>query len=262
MSEEKDFLDDFVDTETAAEPVEQAEPAPEPEPERASGPARGPDGKFIKAEAEAKAGEVEKGAKEAVEVDTHEPPSEGDEKTVPISVVQALRREIQELKRSKGDQKQTQPQPSVPQFAGPSVDFDEDPRSYLEGALHNQKMQMSSFMAGQEFGQDTVNAAWVAFDEACRHDPQASAMSYALLNHPHPIREVVNWYRSQQELAAIREAGGLEALKEKWLAEAAQQRQPAVQSKPNVPPSLAGTGKARPSEATGEDTDGFEALFN
>jgi hypothetical protein len=61
MSGEKDFLDEFAD----ADLPDAIEPAPEPQMEPAgSGRQRGPDGKFVKAEAQRQAEQAEKGAKE------------------------------------------------------------------------------------------------------------------------------------------------------------------------------------------------------
>lgn len=266
MSEDnKDFLDDFTDEEAAEAVVEQ--PVQENVEPADSGRPRGPDGKFIKAEAEAKAEEVETGAKEAAQADVTEPPTADDEgPNVPITALKAERKKRQELEERLAalEGKQTQPQ-SAPDFTGPQVDFEEDPQSYLQAVVHQQKMQMSTFMASQEYGDGTVAEAWDAFDKACATDPQASSLSYALLNHPHPIKEVVNWYRTKQELSAVQQAGGLEALKKQWLAEqqaAAQTAQPATAAKPNVPPSLAASGKTSSSEPINEDMDGFDALFS
>lgn len=261
----KDFLDEFADAELAEEAIVE-QPGPEPEVEPAGrGPARGPDGKFVKAEAAAKAEQVEKGAKEAAgePADIAEPPSDDEEgATVPLSALKALRKELQELKRSQATGAQAQPQPKAPEFKGPQVAFEEDPRSYLQQTLHAQKMQMSMFMASQQAGEDTTKAAWAAFDEACRSDPAVSAYSYTLLNHPHPMGELVKWYTERQELNAIREAGGIEKLIEQRLAAmGGQVPQAQPQGKPNVPPSLAGTGKPRTSDATGEPSDGFDVLF-
>lgn len=260
MSGEKDFLDEFAEQDAAldVQPIEQpVEPAD-------SGRARGPDGKFVRKEAEAKAEQVETGAKEAAGMQPiTEPPSDDDEgQTVPLSALKALRKELQELKRSQGQGAQTQ-QPKAPEFAGPQVAFEQDPRSYLEQTLHAQKMQMSMFMATQQNDEMTVREAWTAFDDACRNDPAVSAYSYTLLNHPHPMGELVKWYKERQELEAIRSAGGIEALIQQRLAQMGAQptAQPMQGGRPNVPPSLAGTGKARSSDATGEPADGFDVLF-
>jgi hypothetical protein len=99
MSGEKDFLEEFAD-----DLPEAIEPAPEPQMEPA-GRVRGPDGKFVKAEAQARAEQAEKGAKQAAQAEVNEPPSYDDETgTVPIHVLKALRKENQELKARMGQQ--------------------------------------------------------------------------------------------------------------------------------------------------------------
>jgi hypothetical protein len=262
MSGEKDFLDEFAEQDAAAEAViEQPKESVEP---AGSGPTRGPDGKFVRKEAAEKAEQAETGAKEAAGMQPiTEPPSDDEEgSTVPLSVVKALRKELQELKRSSGQATQTQPK--APEFKGPQVAFEQDPRSYLEQTLHAQKMQMSMFMASQQNDEQTVKEAWTAFDEACRNDPAVSAYSYTLLQHPHPMGELVKWYKREQQLQMLNEAGSLEALIEQRLAAMGgvpQQPQAQAQARPNVPPSLAGTGKPRSSDGTGEPSDGFDVLF-
>ena len=251
----KDFLDEFAEAETAEGVPEQEAEVVTEAPE---GPARGPDGKFVKAEAEAQAERVETGAKETVT----EPPSDDDEgTTVPLAVVKALRKELQELKKAQSTSTQTST-PRAPDIRRPQVSFDEDPRSYIQDTLLNQKTQMSMFMASQAEGEELVREAWQAFDEACKRDPLVSNYSYQLVDHPHPVGEMVRWYKEQQQLNAIREAGSIEALIERRLAEMQAQAPQAVpQQRVNVPPSLAGTGRPRTSDNTGEPVDGFDALF-
>jgi hypothetical protein len=255
MSGEKDFLDEFADEDgiDVAPVIEQ--PAPTDMEPAGSGRQRGPDGKFIKAEAQAKAEQAEKGAQEAVQTAVTEPPSDDDETgTVPIHVLKALRKENQELKARMGQQSQ----PKAPEFSAPQVDFEQDPKAHMISL----KMQMSAFMAAQQNDEQTVNEAWTAFDQACAANPDVSQMSYRLVNHPHPMAEIVKWYKRERELSAIQEAGGLEALKQRWLAEqgiTAPQGQ--TQARPNLPPSLAGTGKARSSEVNSVDADPFDAVF-
>jgi hypothetical protein len=261
MSGEPDWIDDFSDDDHQVEvEIEQ----PKQEEVESSGRARGPDGKFVKAEAERQAEEVEKGAKEAAEADVNEPPSYDEETgTVPIHVLKALRKELQDLKaKTNGQQGQTQPR--APEFNGPSVDFDDDPAEHLQQSMQSMKMQMSTFMAAQQNDEQTVSEAWTAFDQACQSDPEASALSFRLLNHPHPMAEVVKWYKQGQEVRMLREAGGVEALVAKRMAELgyqapAQAGSPAARA--NVPPSLAGTGKRRATESLSDDDDGFDALF-
>jgi hypothetical protein len=250
MSGEKDFLDEFAD-----DLPEAIEPAPEPQMEPA-GRVRGPDGKFVKAEAQARAEQAEKGAKQAAQAEVNEPPSYDDEQgTVPIHVLKALRKENQELKARMGQQTN---QPKAPDIPRPSVAFHEDPALYTQQALVSQKTQMSQFIASQQYGDDLTQQAWTAF--VTSPDPRVIQYSYELLEHPHPVGEMVKWYQEQQELNALRQAGGIEALKQQWLAEMGQQ--PTAQPQGRVaPPSLAGTGKARSSSTAGEAADGFDALF-
>lgn len=255
MSGEKDFLDEFADEDgvNVAPVIERPEPT-EMEP-AGSGRQRGPDGKFIKAEAQRQAEQAEKGAQEAAQAEVTEPPSDDDETgTVPIHVLKALRKEIQALKAERS----ATPQPKAPEFNGPQVDFNTDPQAHMISL----KMQVSRFMATQQNDEQTVNEAWAAFDQACMTNPDVSQMSHRLVNHPHPMAEIVKWYNRERELSAIQEAGGLEALKQRWLAEQGITAQPSqTQARPNLPPSLAGTGKVRSSEVTSVDTDPFDAVF-
>jgi hypothetical protein len=257
MSGEKDFLDEFAEQDAALDVQPIAEPAPQMEP-TVRGPTRGPDGKFVRQEAADQASKVETGAKENA---VTEPPSDDEESAqVPLSVVKALRKELQELKRSQGSTTQTQPK--APEFTGPQVAFEQDPQTYTQQSIHGLKMQMSSFMAAQMTSQETVAQAWAEFDKACYEDPVVSSYSKALVDHPHPMAEIVKWWQREQQLKTLNEAGSLEALIEQRIA-AMQGGQPQVQTqgRPNVPPSLAGTGKPRTSDATGEPADGFDVLF-
>lgn len=255
MSGEKDFLDDFVDDESAGivEPVQtEVEPV-------SSGRQRGPDGKFIKAEAERQAIEAEKGAKQAADDAAFtEPPSDEDEgQTVPLSALKALRKELQELKRSQGTSGQTQPKPQAPGIPTPSVAFDQDPQRFIEESFFSQKTHISKVAAQQQYGAQLADEAWTAF--VTNNDPLVVAYSHQLVNHPHPVGEMVKWYQEQQELRAIREAGGVENLIQQRLA--AMGGQATAQAPANVPPSLAGTGKPRSSNAADGLEDGFDALF-
>jgi hypothetical protein len=266
MNEERDYLDEIIEDEPAieAEPVVEASTEPEAEPasseaEAADGRARGADGKFIKKEAAQTAEAVEQGAKQNAE----EPPSDSTDTHVPISVVQALRKELQELKASKEGKDQPQ-QPSAPQFQGPQTDLDQDPRGYIQGTLHQQKMQMSQFMAEQANSPETVAEAWQAFDSACAADPAVAAFSQSLVNHPHPMGEVVKWHNQQKDLAMLRDAGGLEALIAAKLAEAGQ-APPASQTQANgkvpTPPSLTRRGGSTATDGSASEDDVFDDMF-
>ena len=261
MNDERDFVDDFVDAEGAESlPVEDAvsdtvqdEPMVE-----VSGnvPVRGPDGKFMRKEAEDAAEAVEKGAID----DADEPPSDSNETHVPISVVQALRKELQGYKKQADPNQQPQ---TAPEFSGPQTDLQRDPAGYIQGTLHQQKMQMSKFMAEQQESPDTVTEAWHAFDQACNADPSVSAFSQSLVNHPHPMGEVVKWHKQQSELLMLRDAGGLDALIERKLAERSGVA-PASNgnAKPNTPPSLAGRGGAGKGQQSASEKDVFDDMFS
>lgn len=252
IEDEKDFLDDFLDDEPAETPVADAS-------EPARGPQRGPDGKFLKAEAERQAEKAEKGVNQPVETSTapDEPPSDGEEGTmVPVSVVKKLREELKAAKAAKTTEQSTPSQ--APDFGPPGQD--------VEARLLNMRLNMSAEMAGMVHGQDTVAKAWAAFDEACNREPhtgEASIMSKALVNHPHPIAQIIKWYERDQQIKAIQQAGGLDAYVEAQLAQRlAQQRPepaPASPARPRTPPSLAGRSGGTSRSASG---DVFDELFN
>lgn len=251
--DQKDFLDDFVDDPVETPDAEAQEPA--------SGTPRGPDGKFLKAEADREAQKAEKGEKEPAsetEADSTEPPSDGEEGTmVPVSVVKKLREELKAAKAARTTESQNQP--AAPDFGQPGPNIEEQ--------LLNMRLQTSAQIAGMAHGQDVVAQAWAAFDEACEREPltgQASIMSKALREHPHPLDEIVKWHKRQQELSAIESAGGLEAYVEAQLAArqgVPQGQQPARNgnAKPNTPPSLAGRSGGSSAKVSG---DPFDELFN
>lgn len=251
----RDFIDEFAEEEA----VEVSEVQ-----EMDAGPARGPDGKFVRAEAEAEAAKAETGVKEAVEElsekvsPTDDDDDDDDGRTVPLSALKKVRRELQGLKKAKQDAEQTQQEPRVPDVPVPTVSYEENPSAYIEQALFSQKTQISKVAAAQQYGQQLVDKAWTAF--VSNNDPVVVAYSHQLKHHPHPVGEMVKWYQEQQQLNAIRQAGSIEALIEQRLAEMQAQAAPAKQ-RPNVPPSLAGAGRVRSSDNTGEPVDGFDALF-
>lgn len=246
--DEKDFLDEFVD-----EPAQADVPEPDvPEADEPKGPQRGPDGKFVKAEAAREADKAEKGAKDAVTEPVtvpDEPPSDGEEgQMVPVSVVKKLR---EELKAAKAGRTTEKSQPQAPQF---------DPQGEeIEDHIFSMKLNMSHQMANMQFGEGVVSEAWAAFDEAAQSDMQTSIMSLALRAHPHPLGEIVKWYQERQMLAPVREAGSLEAYMKRMLEQQSPQPKPASAAKPATPPSLAGraTTSSRPASA-----DPFDELFN
>ena len=265
-----DFLDLMVE-----DAPETASSTPEPEPtapktEATDQQPRTPDGKFAE---KPKAEEVQQGVKpEAPPAPEPEPPSGEPEDVKGLRAAlkaerekrQAHEAELAKL-RAPASSAQQSPPPKPPEFTPPEVDFEQDPQTYVQAQIHSIKMQQSRFFAEQQSNPDTVAQAWAAFDEACAADPAVAAYSQALVNHPHPMGEVVRWYRQQQDLRMLNEAGGLDKLREKWLAEAqsaqpapAASAAPAVRQtppKPATPPSLAtgGAGNKDAPEMPNED---------
>lgn len=266
-----DFLDDFdTDAAEAAPVVEQAsEPQADQQP-------RGPDGKFAE--------KVQQGVKpEAQPAPEPEPPSEDEGSPhVPRAALlaerqkrQALEAELAKLKpTAAAAQPQNQP-PKGPEFAPLSIDFEQDPNGFVAAIpdlLVQQKMQMSTFWASQQHGEGEVAEAWAAFNEAAVSDPETNALSWKLRDHQHPMGEVLKWYGRQKDMRMLSEAGGLEKLREKWLADAlattgaqpapAAQGVAPAQSRPAPPPSLAngGAGSHQAPEIPSEDDD-FNGLF-
>ena len=270
-----DFLDLMVD-----DPPEAASstPAPEPTapPEATDQQPRTPDGKFAeKPKAEAQQGDKP----EAQPAPVAEPPSaEPQDVKGLLAALKAEREkrqtteaELAKLRPTAAAAPQSQP-PKPPEFTPPQVDFEQDPQTYVQAQIHSIKMQQSQFFAEQQSSKEAVAEAWHAFDAACAADPAVAAYSQALVNHPHPMGEVLKWHRQQQDLRMLTEAGGLEKLREKWLAEAqanqappapvAQAPQQRQSPKPVTPPSLA-TGGAGIKDAPEMPTEDqvFDEVF-
>ena len=259
-----DFLDlmEPDDVSTTPEPTPEPAPAPQSEP---SGQPRNPDGTYAKAEAEA-AAQAQQGVKpEAQPAPGAEPPSAEPEDVKGLRAAlkaerekrQSFEAELAKLKPTAQSAPQSQTTaPKGPEFTAPPID-PEDPQSFAQ-VIHSMKMQQSQFIAVQQSSEQEVAEAWNAFDAACEADPSGPAALYSqtLLNHPHPIGEVVKWHRQQKELKQLQEAGGLEKLREKWLAEHfATAGAPATASAPASrpappapPPSLASGGMGAAAE--------------
>lgn len=213
-----------------------------------------------------------------------EPPSGNEGPHVPRAALEAERKKRQQLEAElarfrqpqtpTAQQSQPNPTPKGPEFAPPQIDYDEDPQSYLQAHVHSMRMQQSHFFAAQQSSEQEVAEAWDAFDRACNTDPAISAYSETLINHPHPMGEVLKWHKKQKQLAELEAAGGLEALRERWIAEELARRSgqpaPAAQGyaqqrqtpKPATLPSLAngGGGQANAPELLDEDED-FNGFF-
>jgi len=272
-----DFLDEFEAQDTAP---------PEPRSEPSKDVNRDEQGRFAP-KAEQPAEQVQQGVKpDAVQAAPEpEPPSEQEGSHVPVSALKAERAKRQALEaelakfKQPSAQPQVQPQsqqpPKSPEFQPPQVDWEQDPQYYVQAQIHSIKMEQSKFFAVQQSSEQEVAEAWNEFDAACNTDPALSAYSETLINHPHPMGEIVKWHKKQQQLRQLDEAGGLDKYRERIIAEylASQQgQQPApvvagqpqrqTQPKPAVPPSLAngGVGAAAPEPTSDElDLDGFFA---
>lgn len=141
-------------------------------------------------------------------VEEPEPEKADEPQTVPVGVVQELRRELRELKAAQ-------------QPAKPAPDMFEDPDGYrrhmqeaVQIGVTNNKLEMSRFMAEKEFGKDTVDAAFEYFNQ---HPDQTSEF----LKHASPYHAAVehfNKHRVAQEIgsdpAAYREKLATEIRKE------------------------------------------------
>lgn len=275
--EQTDFLDEFdTDTDDVAAPAAVTTSEPQTE----SGQPRNPDGTFATTKAEKDAAElVAKGVKpEGQQPAEPELPSGQEDQHVPLSVVIALRKELQALKAGKKAETPAQanaqpnsPTPKGPEFVPPQID-PEDPQTYAH-AIHSMRMQQSQFFAVQQSSEAEVAEAWAAFDAACEAQPggPTSIYSQTLVNHPHPMGEILKWHRQQKELQLLQEAGGLEKLRERWLAEAQATHgaQPAptagmvhTAQRPTPPPSLANGGAgAHADPGIPSEDDDFNGLF-
>lgn len=267
-----DFLDEF-DAQDAASP-QPSEPRSEP----LKDAPRDEKGRFAP-KAEDAPHQVQQGVKpEPVQaVSEPEPPAEQEGSHVPVSALkaerakrQALEAELAKFRQPNAQpQTQSQPPPKSPEFAPPQVDWEQDPQYFVQSQIHSMRMEQSKFFAVQQSSEEEVAEAWNAFDEACNADPALSAYSQTLVNHPHPMGEVLKWHKKQQQLRQLDEYGGLDKYRERVIADylASQQgQQPAMgsaqparqaQPKPAVPPSLAsgGVGAAAASEPTSDDLD-------
>lgn len=121
-----------------------------------------------------------------------EPEKAEEAPSIPVSVVQELRREIRELKAAS----QRQPEQPAP-------DVIEDPDGYrdyvarnVNQSVTNTKLEMSRFMAEREFGKETVEAAYEYFDA---HPEQTQEF----LKAPSPFHAAVEAFNKHRVTAEI-----------------------------------------------------------
>lgn len=140
------------------------------------------------AQAEPEVKEPEQQAEpEPEKAETEKPEDKAEEHSVPVSVVQELRRELRELK-----QMQNRQEPK------PAPDVFEDPEGYkaymqeaVRGSVTSTKLEMSRFLAEKDFGKDVVQAAFDYFEE----HPQGTE---EFLKEPSPFHAAVEKFNAQR----------------------------------------------------------------
>ena len=250
-SDPMDFLEDKEAEEVTAEAPE-SEPTPAEEPKEAKGePQPEP---------------------EKAEVDDGVPPAPEPEPTrVPITAMlderekrQAAERELQQLRQWR---EQMEAQARAAQQKTP--DIYEDPEGFVrqtqesvQQMLWNERLNMSEALARDKFGDEAVESATQAFQQAARANP---AIYAEMRQHPNPYAYVVNWHKRQSILSEIGEdpdkwkQSQIEALKEQVRQELLSQAQPSP--KPTAPPPSLSKAPARGTDAIAPG-NGFDAIFS
>jgi hypothetical protein len=116
-----------------------------------------------------------------------EPEKEPEPQTVPVGVVQELRRELRELKAAQ----QRQPEAPAPDVFENPDGYREHMQNSIRAAVNGTKLETSRFIAEREFGKEVVDAAFEHFNQ----HPEQSA---ALLQHPSPFHAAVEHYNKQR----------------------------------------------------------------
>ena len=243
-----EFLDGPT-PEPAAAPAPQAEPTPEVASE-ATGPVRGPDGKFAPKEAAPAPQEAVAAPSPAPQPDAPIPPGH-----VPLSAMLDIReraqRAEQELAYYRQQQQHQQPQIEPPDPYEDPAGYDQHVRQQMDAMRWETLTSVSQTMASQQHGADVVTAATQAFMAELQRKPWLNA---ELRTQAHPYDYVVNWHRREQALSRLNEPSQLDAFLA-WQASQgsgapAQQAAPAaIPQQPKPPPSLASApaaGGAKP----------------
>lgn len=132
---------------------------------------------------------------EAEEAPASEP--EAPEATVPVSVVQALRGDLRELKQRLQDQQKPAAEPApVPDVLEDQAAFTSHLTEQVQQAMQKQKLETSRYHATRELGAEVVNEAVEYFNE----HPQES---YRFLDEPSPIHAAVEYVAAQKAAAEI-----------------------------------------------------------
>lgn len=274
--EETDFLDQWTAEETPPPEVKEDEPAQEAEPEPL---------KEVKPEPDAQQGDAVKTAETPQDPPPDKPkfpPKEGKEPLTAeeVKALIDMRREADEAKRQRDEFKrkaefyeQQQQQKRAAENQPPPPDQLDEPEKYQawqrqqwQDALINERLNVSEMIVRQTVGDEKVDAAIAAIKEF--GDDATRSRLYSSKN---PYGDLLKWHEEHQTITAIREAGSLDALIEKKLAERASAQQPPAQQaqspvatpKPDTPPSLVKGGSGRtqtPSERQTEE-EFFSGVF-
>lgn len=242
-----EFLDGPEAADTTTTPAADTPPQPDPAPSSetpASGPARGPDGKFVSAAPEAQPAPASPPAAAAPAPQPASPPAP-EPGHVPISALlderekrQALERQIAEFQRQ---QQAQQPAPQAPDRFEDPDGYDRFVREQTEERLFEMRVDMSERFAVQQHGEDAVKAAVQWGFQRCASDPHFNAQVRAA---PDPIGFVVQQHRRDEMIAKVGDKFD-PAQYDAFLAWQAQQtaapapnsqaQQPAAQPAPPVP---------------------------
>lgn len=172
-------FDEVLKDDPKVEPVKAEEPTPAPEPAPAPEP---------KAE-EPKPSKVEPGEPTA--------PKSEEEPRVPLKALEEERRKRQEYQRELESLR------NAPKPADPVVDpegFRKQFEEQSQKALLNERLNMSEQIVRAHHGDDTVNAAMQAFEEAQQSNPGLRA---TILSSRHPYQSLIDWHKREQVLATV-----------------------------------------------------------
>lgn len=222
----------FLDGETPDDaptpaPEPQAAPDQAPAPEQVeTGPARGPDGKFV-AQADpapqAAPPQPEPAPQPAPAAQTPEPAH------APLTALLDEREKRQNAERELAElRKQVAPPPP----AAPAPDYYEDPAGYTDQRTLNIRLDLSEDMARGKHGEETVTAAqqW-----ALARMQASPAFNAEVLSNRNPYEFVVQAYQRDQVVSQLT-PDTLAAFKSWQVAQAAlQSQQPAASAAPPTP---------------------------
>lgn len=166
--------------------------------------------------------------------------------TEQVAAMEAKMAEMDKAWQSRFDmltQTFSQRQPASPPPEPPApVDWYADPDAALNQRVEPIKAetqaireQFSRMMASEKFGEEKVNAAYQAMQQAIRVNPEAVRFDYQrVMASPHPFGALVNWHDSQSVLTEV--GSDPKAYREKLRAELLAEIR-AQGGNPNPPPA-------------------------